>query len=76
MERRRGNRGRGRGGFRSRGGARGRGGGRAQAPKISFTHFFAVPLWDCVKPQFRDRQTKFEAFIREKYPEFIGTYKF
>lgn len=75
MERRRGgNKSRGRGGFRTRGNYKR--GGKGGQKRITFTHFFAVPLWDCVKPKFKDRQDKFENFIRTNYPEYIGTYKY
>ena len=50
--------------------------GKKQQGGISFTHFFAIPLWDEVQPRFRDRQEKFKKFVKEKYPEYDGTYKF
>lgn len=53
-----------------------KGGKGKKSQKLVFTHFFAIPLWDSIQAKFRDRQDKFEDFVRTRFPEFIKTYKF
>lgn len=75
----------GRGG--PRGAPRGRGGATANVaiPEveedvqgISFTHFFAVPVWDNREfaLDYKKKQDSFESFVKLNYPEFHETYSF